>query len=367
MRIRKISSISRKYILLLTVMPVIAFQAVGCKEKKLKSKSIQYVKTTIAESLSEESMVSYPGKTKPSETTSPSFKVSGTISRVYVNEGDYVKKGDLIAELDAHDYEVQLEATQAEYEQIKADAERVISMYEEGTATASNYDKARYGLDQISQKLSHHRDQVTYCKLYSPISGYVQSKLHDSGENVSAGMPVLSLFSSSGIEIEVFIPASDYARRSRMTRAICVFEVTPDAMYSLDLSRVSKEANASQLYMLRFSFKKGYDISMITPGMTTMVYVSYSKEESGGNVRIPTSCVIKYKDQSLVYIYDKETSSVKPRVVTTGKLDTRGNIEIRSGLNAGEVVVSAGVRFLKPGQKVKEADKTTKSNIGNLL
>ena len=349
------------------VLLFFSFFIISCSSKKVKSKKWQYVKTTVAESIGEESMVSYPGKTKASETVNPSFKVSGTISRVYVKEGDYVQTGALIAEIDPHDYEVQLEATQAEYDQIKADAERVISMYEEGTATAQNYDKARYGLEQITQKLSHHRDQVQYCKLYSPISGYVQTKLHDSGENISAGMPVLSLFSSSNTEIEIFIPASDYARQDRMIRAMCVFEVLPEAMYSLDLSRISKEANSSQLYMVRFCFKKGYDVSRITPGMTTMVYVSYSKEDSGGGVRIPTSCVIRHKDQSIVYIFDKESSSVQPRVVLTGKLDNRGYIEIRSGLQAGETVVSAGVRFLKPGQKVKEADKTSKSNVGNLL
>jgi len=138
-------------------------------------------------------------------------------------------------------------------------------------------------------------------------------------------------------------------------------------MYSLDLSRVSKEANSSQLYMMRFSFKHGYDTSRITPGMTTMVNVSYSKEEAGGSVKIPTSCIIQDKDRSIVYVYDKSSSSVKPRVVSTGRLDSHGNIEIHSGLSSGETVVSAGVRFLKPGQKVKEADKTTKSNVGKLL
>ena len=126
----------------------------SCKDKKVAKKSLQYVKTTVAEGIGQESMISYPGKTKASETVNPSFKVSGTISRVYVKEGDYVKKGQLLAEIDPHDYEVQLSATEAEYAQIKADAERVISMYNEGTATASNYDKARYGIQQIEQKLS---------------------------------------------------------------------------------------------------------------------------------------------------------------------------------------------------------------------
>ena len=341
----------------------------GCHEEKLQEKSVQYVKTTIAESTGEESMISYPGKTKASDVVSPSFKVSGTLSKVYVKEGDHVRKGQLIAELDAHDYEVQLKATEAEYAQIKADAERVISMYNEGTATASNYDKARYGLQQIEEKLAHHRDEVRYCKLYSPIDGYVQSKHRDAGENVGAGMSVLSLFSSRNIEVEIFIPGSDYSRRSEMTRAICTFDVMPDNIYSLDISRMSKEANASQLYMVRLSFKSGADIGRITPGMTTMVYVSYMKGGGGGDgtVLIPSSCILHSKGHSIVFVYDKNRSVVIPRVVQTGNLDTRGNIEVTSGLSSGETVVSAGVRFLKPGQRVKEADKTSSSNVGKLL
>ena len=339
----------------------------GCKEKNIAPKQAQYVKTTTAESVGEESMVSYPGKTKASETVSPSFKVSGTLARVYVKEGDYVKKGQLIAHLDPRDYEVQLAATQAEYAQIKSEVDRVVAMYNEGTTTASNYDKARYGLQQIEEKLAHHKDQLSYCKLYAPMSGYVQSKLHDAGENIGMGMPVITMFTSSNIEIEVYIPASDYARKKNMTRAICTFDVMPDNIYSLDISRMSKEANASQLYMVRLCFKKGADTSRITPGMTTMVYVSYSKEGRGGTVKIPSSCVLRQRDQNIVYVFDKESSTVSPKVVKVGQPDTRGNIEITSGLEAGETVVSAGVRFLKPGQRVKEADKTSVSNVGRLL
>lgn len=339
----------------------------GCKEKNIAPKQAQYVKTTTAESVGEESMVSYPGKTKASETVSPSFKVSGTLARVYVKEGDYVKKGQLIAQLDPRDYEVQLAATQAEYAQIKSEVDRVVAMYNEGTTTASNYDKARYGLQQIEEKLAHHKDQLSYCKLYAPMSGYVQSKLHDAGENIGMGMPVITMFTSSNIEIEVYIPASDYARKKNMTRAICTFDVMPDNIYSLDISRMSKEANASQLYMVRLCFKKGADTSRITPGMTTMVYVSYSKEGRGGTVKIPSSCVLRQRDQNIVYVFDKESSTVSPKVVKVGQPDTRGNIEITSGLEAGETVVSAGVRFLKPGQRVKEADKTSVSNVGRLL
>lgn len=360
-------SMTKFHLLFLYLIVGLALVLSSCKEEHVSKKSPQYVKTTVAESVGEESMVSYPGKTKASDVVNASFKVSGTLSRVLVKEGDYVKKGQLIAEIDSHDYEVQLHATEAEHAQIKADAERIISMYNEGTATASNYDKARYGLQQINEKLAHHRDQVQYCKLYAPMSGYVQSRLHDSGENVSAGMPIVSLFSSSNIEVEIFIPGSDYNRRKEMLRAICTFDAMPENIYSMDIARMSKEANANQLYMVRLSFKPGSDISKLTPGMTTMVYVSYIKDGSAGTVKIPSSCVLRNKDRSIVFIFDKQSSVVRPRVVTTGNLDTRGNIEVTSGLESGETVVSAGVRFLKPGQKVKEADKTSVSNVGRLL
>ena len=349
------------------ILLLITIIVCGCKEKTIAPKQPQYVKTTIAESVGEESMVSYPGKTKASETVSPSFKVSGTLARVFVKEGDYVKKGQLIAQLDPHDYEVQLAATQAEYAQIKAEAERVIAMYNEGTTTASNYDKARYGLQQISEKLAHHKDELSYCKLYSPIEGYVQRKLHDSGENVSAGMPIMTMFTSSGVEVEINISGSDYNRRSQMIRAICSFDILPDNIYGLDISRISKEANASQLYTMRLSFKRPSDTSRITPGMSTMVYVSYTRDGSSGRVRVPSSCIYHKKDKSLVYVYDKTRSIVSPRIVTVDFLDSRGYAELTSGLEAGETVVSAGVRFLKPGQKVKEADKVTSSNVGQLL
>ena len=342
----------------------------SCHRKSISPKQVQYVKTTVAEAVGAESMVSYPGKTKASEVVSSSFKVSGTLSKLYVREGSYVKKGQLIAELDPHDYQVQLTATQAEYDQIKADADRVISMYNEGTATASSYDKARYGLQQISEKLAHHKDELSYCKLYSPIEGYVQHKLHDSGENVSAGMPILTLFTSSDVEVEINISGSDYSRRSQMVRAICSFDILPDNIFGLDISRISKEANASQLYTVRLSFKRPCDLSRITPGMSTMVYVSYTRDGNDGTfgrVRVPASCIYRKKDKSLVYVYDKTTSVVSPKVVTVDFLDSRGYAELTSGLEAGETVVSAGVRFLKPGQKVKEADKVTNSNVGQLL
>ena len=143
----------------------------SCNGKKEAQEDVQYVMTATAKGGGNESQQTYPARTRSMEETNVAFRVSGTIERVFVKEGDYVRKGQLIATMDARDYRVQLEATQAEYAQIKADAERVFELYKEQATTASNYDKARYGLSQITQKLQHHKNQLADTRLYAPING----------------------------------------------------------------------------------------------------------------------------------------------------------------------------------------------------
>ena len=341
---------------------------IACGDSKNGTEEdVQYVKTVQAERISDAAELSYPGRTKSSEEVNVAFRVSGPIQRVLVKEGQYVKKGQLIAQMDPRDYEVQLSATQAEYEQIKADAERVIALYNENGTTASNYDRARYGLQQITEKLTHHKNQLADTKLYAPISGYIQCKIHKSGETVSAGMPVVSMFNAGDVEIEVFVPASDYACQDDMVSATCSFEVTPGKEYTLEVVRVSKEANASQLYSARLRIKGDYDHQKITPGMSTMVYVSYYAPNEVDGVTVPTTAIERKDGQTAVFVLDKNSGTVKRRAVEVGRIDLDGNIQVLKGLKPQETVVCAGVRYLTDGQRVKEIEKTSDANVGGLL
>lgn len=340
----------------------------ACGNSKTGSEEdVRYVKTVQAQRISDAAELSYPGKTKSSEEVNVAFRVSGPIQRVMVQEGQLVSKGQLIAQMDPRDYEVQLAATQAEYEQIKADAERVMALYKEEGTTASNYDRARYGLQQITEKLAHHKHQLEDTRLYAPISGYIQSKMHESGETVSAGMPVVSMFNAGDVEIEVFVPASDYARQNDLLSATCSFEVTPGKVYPLEIVRVSKEANASQLYAARLRIKGDYDRRKITPGMSTMVYASYHAPNEVDGVTIPTTAIDRKDGQTSVFVLDTNTSTVKRRAVEVGRIDLDGNIQVLKGLKPNETVVCAGVRYLTDGQQVKEMEKTSKANVGGLL
>lgn len=167
-----------------------------------------------------------------------------------------MRKGQLLAELDPTDYRIQLDVAEAEYQSVKAEAERVMALYKENVTTPDANDKAVYGLRQITAKYNHAKDQLAYTRLYAPFSGYVQKRLFDSHETVAAGMPVVSIISEGSPEVEINLPAVEYIRRQQFTRYYCTFDIYPHQRYALELISVTPKANANQLYTMRLQLKK---------------------------------------------------------------------------------------------------------------
>lgn len=346
---------------------VIVSSMASCGQKETSQEEAPFVDVTAVKGVGEVDATTFTGKTKSASEVNLAFRVAGQIERVLVKEGDFVRQGQVVAVMDARDYQVQLAATQAEYEQVKADAERVMALYAEGNTTASNNDKARYGLQQITQKLANHRNQLSDTQLRSTISGYVQTKFHESGETVSAGMPVVSVFGSGDTEVEIKISASDFAHIDKFIDFSCRFDVTGDEVFPLTVIRVSQEANTSQLYAVRLKFTGEINHKKITPGMTTMVYAHVSDSEAAGIISVPSSAVMNEKGKTQVFVYDTKAGVVKARPVTVTSVNRDGTMLVDSGLKSGESVVVSGVHHIKDGQKVRLLEKPSASNVGGLL
>lgn len=97
--------------------------------------------------------ISLPGTIKEGQTIQVSFKTGGQIIGLKVKEGDYVNRGQLIAVLDAADYQIALDASQAQFTQLKNEVERVKTLYERKSISKNEYEKAKAGLDQAAADL----------------------------------------------------------------------------------------------------------------------------------------------------------------------------------------------------------------------
>lgn len=306
----------------------------------------------------------YPGRAVADENSSVAFRVSGTIEKILVEPGQNVKKGTPVAVLDQRDYRTQLNATEAEYSQIKAEVDRVMAMYEDDAVTANDYDKARYGLTQIQQKLNHHRSQLADCTLRAPFDGCIGDVNFHKGETVMAGMPVMTLFSGNNTEVLIDISAVDYQRREEVDSATASFKIRPGVEFPLTIKSVSRSANANQLYQMKFTVDT--DSLDVTPGMSAMVNLYFKGQEVREDMSILSNAIFVKEGKSLVYVFDEESERLHSREINVLSIDASGNASV-TGLKPGEIIATAGVSKLFDGQKVRRVQPVSDTNPGGLL
>lgn len=338
--------------------------AVSCTGQRGEESAVTRVRLFAATGGGTSTLREFPGRVMAAEEVNMAFKVGGTLKGLPVEEGDRVRKGELVAEIDPRDYQVQYDAAEAEYMKVKADAERVMALYADSVGTAGAYDNARYGLRQIAAKYENARNQLADTKIYAPFDGYVQKRLYDPPTVVAAGMPVVTLVSGARPEVEINIPASTYLRRQEMVAFQATFDFLPEGV-PLRLVSIAPKANANQLYCMRLSLPD--DVRPLpTPGMNTMVGITV-RDEGVEKTEVPSSALFKKGGESCVWVYDKTAGAVRARAVTVERLLTDGMAVIARGLAPGEAVVTAGVRKLTDGQKVEPMAEESETNVGGLL
>lgn len=352
---------------ILTGLPALCFLALlsACTPKETSTpERVATVRIDTVRPVGGERRMQYPGRVVAGAEANLSFKVAGTLKHVYVGEGDRVKAGQLLAELDASDYRVQLAATEAEHAQVKADAERVMALYREGGTTASNHDKARYGLQQMEAKLQNHRNQVAYTRIHAPYDGQVQTTYFATGETVGAGMPVLSLLGQGTPEVEVNLPATAYARRSGFTRFACTLDVLPGETLPLQLLSILPQANANQLYTMRLRLKE--EQGRVAPGMSVWVTV-YSTQAAAPQVAVPATALVEKDGKAWLYLYNKEKGTARRTEVKVETLHTDGRAIVRGELHGGDLVVASGAHHIQHGARVRPLAPISTTNVGGLL
>jgi RND family efflux transporter MFP subunit len=307
----------------------------------------------------------YPAKVRAGADVSVAFRVSGSIERMPVAEGAFVRKGAVVAELDTRDYRVQLSATEAEYNQIKATAERITELYKRGSATKSDYEKATYGLEQIAAKYRNHQNQLADTRLTAPFDGYIRKKIHDTGETVGAGMPVVSMISGGDWQVELSLPVQDYARRNSFERFEAIVATAPDQPLPLELLELSPKGNASQLYNMTLRVKQPCKATLAA-GMSVEVVIGYRTGQAV-TYKIPLSAMFERDGAPHVWIFKSEDLPAEARRIAVSEVQHDGYLIVEQGVVAGEMVVTAGVHSIKDGERIKPLPAASKTNVGGLL
>lgn len=169
-------------------------------------------------------------------------------------------------------------------------------------------------------------------------------------------------------DIEINIPSTEFYQRDLFDTFTCSVDIFPNQTYNLVLKGITHKANLNQLYTMRFTFDESNYANLPTAGMTATVNINKKTSDSNLTI-IPLSAVFNLPEsqEPMVWIYDRDTQTVSPRVIELSGIQRDGKTIVSKGLTVGEQVVVAGVHSLKKGDRVVPLQPNSKTNVGGLL
>ena len=281
------------------------------------------------------------------------FKLAGRVVDAPVAKGMSVSKGDLLAELDKRDVELQVEATLSAYREAQSRLERAERLLEYDAISAQEVESLRNSLTQSLSAYRNALDMVADTRIVAPFDGVVERVYVDTYERVSSGQPIVRIVRPRSTTVGFTAP--EYLL-SYLAQPSTHYRVTFDAYRDTPFNAVIKS------YARTSSDALGFPVSLrlidvdtarytISPGMTcvaTVVIVENDKEA----VSVPlTAIYAPIGDDDYVWVIDSDNIVEKRRVVL-GELTGEDSVVVESGLKAGERVVSAGVYHLSNGERV---------------
>jgi RND family efflux transporter MFP subunit len=313
----------------------------------------------------------YSGVVAENKSINLGFKIAGQIAQTCVKEGDYVKKGQLIATLDDVDYRLALKDAEIQYKQQAAEQQRLDYLHSTNNLSDNDYEKSTAGLERLRVNLENNRNRVNYTRLYAPVSGYVLKLNFEKSEMVNAGTPIVELMDNSSFEVHVDLPQEAYVKRNSFRSFTAQ---TPDgATVPLTLISITPKADNNQLFTMRLSLPKS--AAKLTSGMNVAVTInrdndltaSQPGEASQSYYKLPLRSVFyDAKRNPAVWVVNAD-STVTATSVVLGDMTDGNMVAITAGLKGNETIVRAGINSLKQGEKVTIIDEGTDTNVGRLL
>jgi RND family efflux transporter MFP subunit len=306
----------------------------------------------------------YPGRVDAIDTALISFEVPGNLQKKLVKQGDQVKAGQLLAELNPTDFQSRLTAAQAQQTRAKADLARVRALFTSGNAAAADVEVSQATFKVADADLQQAQKALADTKLTARFAGIIADDYPDQFENVTAGQAIYRLQSeNSGLQIKVQVPENHVANANmgkleEKTTAVATFEFLPNRDFPLELKDFASIADPST-QTFEVSFRMG-DIgeTNILPGMSSTVRVTIDPElyEVPAGLYAPLNAVPPDgSGQFFVWKLEEIDGgefTAKRADVTVGEMQG-DEILITGGLAKGERIATAGVRVLREGQVVK--------------
>lgn len=296
----------------------------------------------------------YIGTVEGENAVDLSFQVNGNIEQVYAQEGQRVRKGELLAKLNTNSIQNSYNSAKASLNQAQDSFNRLSVLYNNNSLPEIKYIEAKTQLEQAeaSERIAHKNLQD--CNLYAPFAGVISQRYQESGANVMPGAPVYNLVTINPVKIKIAIPENEIS--AIKTGKTCRIKISAlnDAEFEGRIVEKGVSANPiSHTYDIKA--KVDNPNSLIMPGMVCKAYLAEpTKATDSGNIIVPLKAVqVDYSGKHFVWIKDEQNKAQYKEVIP-GKLLGNG-ITIENGLKPGDNLIIEGYQNISPGVTVETA------------
>jgi len=355
---------TRKELALIVFLLFIMLLNTGCKKtEETVEERIMNVKVWTVENKILRPFVSTIGTLKPFEEVIVSSELEGIVKNVRVDEGSFVSKGMLLAEINETDYrlealraEASMRQTEATLTNTKLEYERKASLYKEELVTRQQFDDisarltlSERELDRAKASLSLARERRSKTKIYSPMQGFVREKKVTTGDYVRNGSVLMVVIQSNPIKLNFTVPEKDVGKLKIGQDVLFKVDSFPDQEFKGRV-RIIYPSLEERTRTLQVEALVPNSDNRLKPGL--FAKVTLFTEQARDMIVIPITAILY--DNAKVKVFVAEGNVARERVVNIG--NKYGEmLEIVEGLKKGETLVVVGQNNLSDGVKIHVA------------
>ncbi|QTF92273.1 efflux RND transporter periplasmic adaptor subunit [Halomonas sp. BM-2019] len=301
----------------------------------------------------------FPGEVRADQRAELSFRVSGPLLQLPIQEGQLVAAGQLLARIDPRDFETERQWREAEFLESRALSERVARAFGSGAVTAAERDQVQARFEVAAAELALAENTLADTELRAPFSGRVARRLVENFQTVQAGQPVLILEDISRLEVRTQLPEQDIVTLPPDVPMLgtvvgqVYFEALPGRAFPATVKEFDTRADAqTNTYRVVLSLARP-DEGNILPGMSGNFVPGYAVATTRRVHFLPVEAIQATPDgRAFVWLLDSTGQTVQQRLVLNGQLSGQ-QIEILEGLQTGDRVVTLGGAYLAEGMTVR--------------
>ena len=362
--------------LIVLLMGSVMLLLTACSKEEIEKDTPRPVRTMVIQLEPVVFRRTYPAVVLPAQQAELAFKVSGRVVELPIRAATQVKEGEAIAQLDKREFkaavarlESQRKAAMAQLEKQRKQLERFQQLVKQGTISQADFEKERAKLtgdqatiDEIETQLSEAKADLEETTLRAPFDGIIAERRIENFTNVQADSIVAVLQALETIDLQYDAPGIDVARfvgKNKDIQLKARLDVAPGREFDAKPVEFSTQADsATQTFRGRASIDYPEDVTVL-PGMTGSIVAS-AELDNQEMLTIPESALAAEPDGSTyVWVVKQPENSVSKRKVAPLGL-TGDKASISGDLEPGEVVVTAGVSFLREGMIVKPISNAAK-------